>query len=283
MNQKLLIDAHNRLHLTIDDFLGKNVAVLGLKGYGKSNTAAVLAEEFLAAGLPICIIDIKGEYWGLKEKYNIFVIGRTVNREPEAIDARVSAQSARKAAINSYTKAVSVILDVSGFALEEREDFLSVYFQTLWEISIDPQRRHPYMIFIEEAPDFVPQGGKTSIKSLMIDITRLGRSRGLGVVVIGQRAALIDKTVLTMSDLFFFHYTSFDVDVDRYTEQMAIPKPKAKDSIRRLKKGECLLVQNDTTVWYKIRLRDTPHKAHTPTMEDLPQERGVESVQGLLL
>ena len=121
MNKELLIDAHGRLRLTINDFLGKNITVLGLKGYGKSNTAAVLAEEFLEAGVPVCIIDIKGEYWGLKEKYKIFVVGRTVNVEPEAIDARISAQSARQAAINSYTKAVSVILDVSGITLAERE------------------------------------------------------------------------------------------------------------------------------------------------------------------
>lgn len=282
MNE-LMIDAHGRLRLTVEDFLGKNVAVLGLKGYGKSNTAAVLAEEFLAAGLPVCIIDIKGEYWGLKDKYNLFVIGRTVNVEPEAIDARISAPKARQAAINSYTKAVSVILDVSGFSLIEREDFLSTYFQTLWEISNDPNHRHPYMIFIDEAMEFIPQGANTAIKSLMIDITCLGRSRGLGVVVIGQRAALIDKTVLTMSDLFFFHYTSFDVDVNRYTAQMAMVKTKARDSIRRLKKGECLLVQNETTTWYKIRLRTTPHKSHTPTMADLPAQRGVDSVQGLLL
>lgn len=283
MNKDLRIDAHGRLRLTINDFLGKNVNVLGLKGYGKSNTAAVLAEEFLEAGVPVCIIDIKGEYWGLKEKHKIFVVGRTVNVEPEAIDARISASSARRAAINSYTKAVSVILDVSGFTLAEREDFLSVYFQTLWDISGTPKHRHPYMIFIDEAMEFVPQGANTSIKSLMIDITCLGRSRGFGVVVIGQRAALIDKTVLTMGDMFFFHYTSFDVDVDRYTSQMAMAKPRAREAIRKLKKGECLLVQNEMTTWYKIRLRDTSHKAHTPTMDDLPQERGVDTVQGLLL
>ncbi len=283
MSQELLIDAHGRLRLTVDDFLSKNVAVLGMKGYGKSNTAAVLAEEFLRVGLPICIIDIKGEYWGLKEKHNIYVLGQTRNKESEAIDARITAQSARKAAINSYTKAVSVILDVSGFSIQDREDFLSVYFQTLWDISADPRYGHPYMIFIEEARNFIPQGASSSIKELMINITCEGRSRGFGIVLMGPRSSQIEKNVLTLSDFYFFHYASHELDVNRYVEHMSMPRMQAKQAIRRLKQGECLLVRGETTEWYRIRLRTTSHKSHTPTLGDLPTERGVETVQGLLI
>jgi DNA helicase HerA-like ATPase len=284
MSDRLLdIDTLGRLRLTANDFIGKNAAVLGLKGYGKSNTAAVLAEEFLKVGLPICIVDIKGEYWGLKERHNLYVIGQTVNPDPRAIDARITARSARAAATNSYTKAVSVILDVSGFSIEDREDFLSVYFQTLWELSSNPAYRHPYMIFIEEAKNFIPQGGKTAIKQLMINITCEGRSRGFGVVVIGTRSALIEKNVLTQSDYYFFHHASHELDVKRYMEHMNMVPSQAKIAIRKLKPGQCLLVVGDKTELQYIRLRTTPHKSHTPTMDDLPEVRGVESVQGLLI
>lgn len=284
MSEFLDIDKLGRLRLTANDFISKNALVVGLKGKGKSNTAAVLAEEFLKVGLPICIIDIKGEYWGLKEGHpNLYVIGQTVNPDPRAIDAKITARSARAAATNSYLKAVSVILDVSGFSIEDREDFLSVYFQTLWELSSNPAHRHPYMIFIEEAKNFIPQGGKTSIKELMINITCEGRSRGFGVIVIGTRSALIEKNVLTQSDYYFFHHASHELDVKRYMEHMDMSPSQAKIAIRKLKKGQCLLVVGDKTELHYIRLRHTPHKSHTPTMADLPEVRGVESVQGLLI
>ena len=67
------------------------------------------------------------------------------------------------------------------------------------------------------------------------------------------------------------------------TIQMSLPTDKARQAIRRLKVGECLVVQGDDVNWRRIRKRVTPHKGYTPTMDDLPKDRGVEGVQGLLL
>ncbi len=282
MSDVLIVDTAGLLKLTVDDMLGKSIAVLGIKGYGKSNTAAVLAEEMLQAGVPICIVDPSGEYWGLKERYSIFVLGQTLNKELEAIDARIGPTKARVAAERSYRQGVSVILDVSGFQnQQERDDFLYQYFATVW--SLAATLRQPYIIFLEEARNFVPQSGKTSISEVMVDITCEGRKRGLGVVLIGQRSSQIDKNVLTQCDLSFFHYASHPTDVKVYTDQMSMPLAGAKQAIRRLKTGHVLAVQGDRVQWAKIRLRHTPHKGFTPTMDDLPAERGVDSVQGLLL
>lgn len=69
--------------IDIDDLLGERIAVLGMSGQGKSNTAAVLCEELLAAGLPLAIIDTAGEYWGLKEKYPILIAGQSAQADIE--------------------------------------------------------------------------------------------------------------------------------------------------------------------------------------------------------
>ena len=45
------IDVNRMLKIGVDELLGESVAVLGIKGSGKSNTAAVLAEELLSAGV----------------------------------------------------------------------------------------------------------------------------------------------------------------------------------------------------------------------------------------
>lgn len=279
---RLHIDSAGLIHLTADDALGKSIGVLGIKGYGKSNTAAVLAEEMLRLGIPVCIVDPSGEYWGLKEKFNIFVIGQTLNKEPEAIDAKITVASAAKAAERSYRKGQSVILDVSGFRDQsERDEFLQHYFVTVWNLAAT--LRQPYMIFLEEARNFVPQSGRTAISEVMVDITCEGRKRGLGVVLIGQRSSQIDKNVLTQCDLLFLHYASHPTDVKVYTDQMSMPLKQAKVAVQRLKVGHVLVAQGDQVTWCKVRMRVTPHKGFTPTMEDLPQERGVDTVQGLLI
>ena len=68
----------NLLSLEAADLIGQSVAVLGIKGSGKSNTAAVLMEELLIAGIPICVVDIAGEYYTLKDEFpHVAIIGRS--------------------------------------------------------------------------------------------------------------------------------------------------------------------------------------------------------------
>ena len=55
------------LTLGLEDIIGQCVAILGIRGSGKSNTAGVIFEELLRNNYPLSIIDIDGEYFGLKE------------------------------------------------------------------------------------------------------------------------------------------------------------------------------------------------------------------------
>jgi hypothetical protein len=49
--------------------------VTGKSGSGKSNTASVLCEELLELNLPLLIVDTDGEYYGLKERYEVLHVG----------------------------------------------------------------------------------------------------------------------------------------------------------------------------------------------------------------
>jgi len=79
----LNLDTNNILNLQTQDLIGRCVAVLGISGSGKTNTAAVLVEELLSSGVPMTIVDIEGEYWGLKEKYEVLVAGRSEHADVE--------------------------------------------------------------------------------------------------------------------------------------------------------------------------------------------------------
>lgn len=52
------MDIASGVQLDINAFIGKSVALLGITGSGKTNTAAVLIEELLGQGLPMTIVDI---------------------------------------------------------------------------------------------------------------------------------------------------------------------------------------------------------------------------------
>ncbi|MEA5388398.1 DUF87 domain-containing protein [Haloarculaceae archaeon H-GB2-1] len=49
--------------------------VTGKSGSGKSNTASVVAEELLELGHSFLIVDTDGEYYGLKERYEVLHVG----------------------------------------------------------------------------------------------------------------------------------------------------------------------------------------------------------------
>ena len=51
--------------LSKEDILRKCVAILGIRGSGKSNTAMVLSEELVREGVPVTIVDPDGEYQDL--------------------------------------------------------------------------------------------------------------------------------------------------------------------------------------------------------------------------
>src|SRR5216683_7387215 len=123
----LNIDALNKLQLATQDLIGRSTAVLGITGSGKTNTTAVLIEELLSSGLPLTVVDIEGEYWGLKERFEVLVAGRSQHTELE-----VGPENAGQLAEFSVKRGISVILDLSDFTQDEGYELLAQYFTSLW-------------------------------------------------------------------------------------------------------------------------------------------------------
>jgi hypothetical protein len=102
----LNIDSSNTFQIQTQTLVGRSVAVLGITGSGKTNTAAVLIEELLSNGLPLTVVDIEGEYWSLKEKFEVLVAGRSQHAELE-----VGPNNAAQLAEISLKRGISIILD----------------------------------------------------------------------------------------------------------------------------------------------------------------------------
>jgi DNA helicase HerA-like ATPase len=57
------------------DVAGQTIALLGIRGSGKTNTAGVIAEELLDHNHPIVVIDPTDAWWGLRSGYPVFIFG----------------------------------------------------------------------------------------------------------------------------------------------------------------------------------------------------------------
>ena len=248
------------LDLDLESLIGQCVAVLGIRGSGKSNTAGVIFEELLNNNYPMSIVDIEGEYFGLKEKYEVLVVGTG-----DGVEIEIDAGCAAEIAEVSMEKNVPVVLDLSGFLSEERTEILMEYLSSLWNLA--GTLRRPYIIGIEEAHEFIPQGVKTELKEMISRIALRGRKRGLGAIVVSQRSAKVEKDVLSQAGMLFLHRVVHEVDMRVYSELLPWRKSEVKEIITSLETGNCIFVNGETVRPIYVRERATFHAGFTPSLE----------------
>lgn len=262
MTENKLLNIGTDLHITPEMVLGESIAILGIKGSGKSNTAAVVAEAMLEVGVPICIVDIAGEYWGLKEQYKILVAGKSAH-----VDIVAQPGQAATLAEFSLRNNVSIILDVSDFRAEDRMNFLLNYFEAIWALA--GELRRPYQIFLEEAHNFIPQRTTTQVTDVLVTIATEGRKRGLGIVMIGQRSARIDKDVLTQAGILFLHHVRHPSDTSVYQDIIPAERSWVKSMTSELETGQAIVMIGASISVSNIRQRHTFHAGYTPGMDDV--------------
>ncbi|WP_409348363.1 helicase HerA domain-containing protein [Natronorarus salvus] len=96
----------------------------GKSGSGKSNSASVVAEELIERDHAILIVDTDGEYFGLKEHYELFHAGAD-----DECDIQVGPEQAGKLAEFALEQNVPLILGVSGYL---KSALLSTYVPGPW-------------------------------------------------------------------------------------------------------------------------------------------------------
>ncbi|MBE0634859.1 ATP-binding protein [Candidatus Bipolaricaulota bacterium] len=263
------------LNLDLEDLIGQCIAILGIRGSGKSNTAGVIFEELLQNNYPLSIVDIEGEYFGLKEKYEVLVVGKG-----EGVEIEIDAHCAAEIAQVSMEQNVPVVLDLSGFLSEERTELLKVYLSALWNLA--GTLRKPYMIGIEEAHEFIPQGVKNELKEMIARIALRGRKRGLGGIIVSQRSAKVDKDVLSQAGMLFLHRVVHEVDMRVYSELLPWRKTEVKEIINSLDTGDCMYVNGDNVLPIYVRERATFHAGFTPSLETV-QSPALRSVSASII
>lgn len=253
--------------------LSQGGLVIGSRGYGKSNTLAVLMEGYLKAGIPLHVIDPAGEYFSLKEVSDrVVVVGKSRNSD---VDFRLTANDFAeidRVATLMYTNVFPVVVDVSGYSdIEERRSLTTAWFSRVYNLAL--QFRYPTAVLIDEAQNFIPQAKKAKGKDLFITLALEGRKSGISVVCSSQRAAMIDKTVISQSDLIFAHRVSSRNDIKVYTDTIPRDANWVKGVVAALSEGQCIAAIRDRVIPCQIHLRESTHVSNTPKLSSLPTHR----------
>jgi hypothetical protein len=186
------------------DAPARTIAVFGQKGSGKTYLAMVLTEGMLEAGVQVVCLDPTGVWWGLKAEgtgpgFPILVMGGDHGDVPlvytsGAIVADFVIQSGQ-----------SVVLDLSAFNTNGEQDrFVCDFAERLFR-GMNSQRTALH-VMMDEADAFAPQnpqrkGYEVRMLGAIETIVRRGRSRGLGMTMITQRPAVLNKNVVEQADL----------------------------------------------------------------------------------
>lgn len=245
--------------IELEKVVGKCIAVLGITGSGKTNTTAVILEEMLKHKYPMTIVDIDGEYWGLKQKYELLVVGKSKN-----VDIEVNVEHAKQIAEISISKNIPVILDMSGFLYEDTYEFLLNYFEEIWDLA--GKYRKPYEIVLEEAHEFIPQGNKNDLKEILTRIALRGRKRGLGSIILSQRSAKVEKDILTQAEILFLHKVVHPSDLKVYKEILPLSNKDVHKLISSLNVGDCIFLFENNFELIHLRERETFHAGFTPSL-----------------
>ncbi|ESS02613.1 MAG: putative ATPase [uncultured archaeon A07HR67] len=225
--------------------------ITGKSGSGKSNTASVVAEKLLDSALGILIVDVDGEYYGLKEEYEILHAGAD-----DECDIVVSPEHAEKLAGLALEQNVPIILDVSGYLDEATANELLL--EVVRHLFAKEKRlKKPFLLVVEECHEYIPEGGgMDETGKMLIKVGKRGRKHGLGIVGISQRPADVKKDFITQCDWLCWHRLTWDNDTAVVGRILG---SKYASAVEDLDDGEAFLM----TDWDESIRRIQFHRKHT--------------------
>ena len=244
-------DPGTDVSLPVVELLTGRGFVTGKSGSGKSNTASVIAENLLDAGFGLLVVDIDGEYYGLKEEYEILHVGAD-----EECDIQVTTEHAEKIANLALEQNVPIILDISSFLDdEEAEALLTAVSKHLFAKA--KKLKQPFLMLVEEVHEWIPENGSVGeVGKMLIKIGKRGRKHGLGMVGISQRPADVKKDYITQCDWLVWHRLTWNNDTKVVRRVL---DGEYADAVEDLGDGEAFLM----TDWSESIRRVQFHRKQT--------------------
>lgn len=188
------------LRLPAAESVTNTFGVLAKRGAGKTYLMLVLVEELLEAGQMVCVIDPVGVCWGLRASadgrgpgYPVLVFGGSHK------DLPIEPAGGELIADYVVDERRPCVIDLSELRKGEATRFVTDFAERLYQ-----RNRQALQLVMDEADAFAPQKpmkGQERCLGAIDDLVRRGRARGIGVSLITQRAAVLNKNVLTQCEV----------------------------------------------------------------------------------
>jgi hypothetical protein len=228
------------------DAVTQTFSILAKRRVGKSYTASKMAEEFVAAQLPFVVLDPTNAWWGLRSSADgkkpglpVVILGGAHGDLPlEPTAGKVIADLV-------VDHPGFYVLDLSGTESNAAQDRFAMDFaERLYRRK--EKSRFPMHLFVDEADSFAPQRpmpGQQRMLGAFEALVRRGGIRGVGVTLITQRPAVLNKNVLTQTEVLIALQTTAPQDqdaIDDWVKRNGTPEKRAElmSSLASLQKGE---------------------------------------------
>jgi uncharacterized protein DUF87 len=179
----------------------QHVAILGKTRSGKSSVARLLVEDLLDRHLPVCIVDPKGDWWGIKlsadgktSGYPVVIFGG------EYADVPINEHAGKSVAELFATGNRPCLIDLGGWSIGARTqfwiDFASTLFRTV---------KGTHHLVVDEFHNFAPKGKVLDPKAgqSLHWANRLaseGLGKGIPMIFASQRPQKVHNDALTSAE-----------------------------------------------------------------------------------
>jgi DNA helicase HerA-like ATPase len=157
-------------------------------------------------------------------------------------------------------KGVATLINLRGVAPDIQELVVARIASTLFE-NRKKAKIPPLFLVVEEAHNFAPQQGVASSTKILKNIASEGRKFGLGLCVVTQRAARIDKSVLSQCNTQLILQVTNPLDLKAIAQSIEGLTPGMEDMIQSLPVGTALVTGGGyhTPLFCEVRPRATRH------------------------
>jgi hypothetical protein len=254
------------VNLSAQTIMTNRGCILGQSGSGKSYLAGIILEELCRLKLPFCVVDTEGEYYPLRTAFQVIIVGGDKGDVGLEVDFYMLFK-------RSIQNNLPIILDLSETL--QKTEILNKALSELYKL--EEELSCPYLLLVEEADKFAPQ--THHVPGMLEELAVRGRKRGIGLLIISQRPANIDKNILAQCAYGFIGKLAIENDIN------AISLFFSRSTLRSIaayKSGEfsSFGLGFDGTIHVKRMI--TVHGGATPTLKKpLPGEKLSKVLQEL--
>ncbi len=181
--------------------------------------------------------------------------------------------------VELFSRGRASIVDMKGINPDVQQIIVAKLLSNLFEArkaGLVP----PGMVVVEEAHNFCPEKGfmKTTSSDVLRAIASEGRKFGLGLLIISQRPAKIDKNVLSQCNTQVIMRVTNPNDIRAITKSLEGISSELEEEIKRLPPGIALFVNPDIprAVMVQVRVRKSKHGGAS---REISEDIGPEEVE----